>query len=88
MFRYVTGLLAFSLLFSACLRASEIKGKIIDPAGAPVAGAQIAVVDRVGVLARTTAGLNGAFQLEAPETPDTRIVVTAPGFSTRTLPPS
>ena len=88
MLRNVAGLLAFCSLFSAGLRAAEIKGKIIDPSGAPVAGAQVAVVNRVGVVARTTASLNGGFQLDAPETPDTRIVVTAAGFSTRTLPPA
>ncbi|MCU1234043.1 MAG: TonB-dependent receptor [Candidatus Solibacter sp.] len=87
MFRYVSGLLACCFVFSACLRASEIKGKVIDPSGAPVFGAQIAAVDRVGVVARTTAAPNGSFQLDAPESPDTRIVITAPGFSTRTLAP-
>jgi outer membrane receptor protein involved in Fe transport len=40
------------------------------------------------VLAQTTAAPNGSFQLDVPETPDTRdtrLVVTAPGFTTRTL---
>ena len=55
MLRNVAGLLAFCSLFSAGLRAAEIKGKIIDPSGAPVAGAQVAAVNRVGVIARTTA---------------------------------
>src|SRR5664280_300060 len=86
MLRIVAGLLAFCLTFSACLSASGIKGKIIDPSGAPVSGAQIAAVNRVGVVAQTTAAPNGSFQLDAPETPDTRLVVAAPGFSTRTLP--
>ena len=85
MLRNVAGLLAFCLTFSACLSASGIKGKIIDPSGAPVSGAQIAAVNRVGVVARTTAAPNGSFQLDAPETPDTRLVVAAPGFRTRTL---
>ena len=87
MLRNVPGLLACFLIFSACLSASEIKGKIIDPSGGPVSGAQIAAVNRVGVVAQTTTAANGSFQLDAPETPDTRLVVTAPGFSTRTLPP-
>jgi outer membrane cobalamin receptor len=87
MLRNVRGPLAFSLLFSACLSASEIKGRIVDPSGAPVSGAQIAAVNRVGVVARTTTGSNGGFQLETPEAPDSRIVVTAAGFSTRTLAP-
>jgi outer membrane receptor protein involved in Fe transport len=88
MLRNVPGLLACCLTFSACLSASGIKGKIIDPSGAPVSGAQIAAVNRVGVVARTTAGSNGSFQLDVPETAitrDTRLVVAAPGFSTRTL---
>src|SRR5579862_4733208 len=88
MLRNVAALLAFCSLFSAGLRAAEIKGRIVDPSGAPVAGAQIAAVNRLGVIIRTTASLTGGFQLDAPETPDTRIVVTAAGFSTRTLPPA
>ena len=86
MLRTVPGLLACFLICSACLSASEIKGRIVDPSGAPVSGAQIAAVNRVGVVAQTTAAPNGSFQLDAPETPDTRLVVAAPGFSTRTLP--
>src|ERR1035441_8175116 len=86
MLRTVPGLLACLLICSACLSASEIKGRIVDPSGAPVSGAQIAAVNRVGVVAQTTAAPNGNFQLDAPETPDTRLVVAAPGFSTRTLP--
>ena len=83
--RNVPGLLAFFLTLSACLSAAEIKGKIIDPSGAPVSGAQVAAVNRVGVVARTTAAPNGSFQLDALEPPDTRLVVAAPGFTTRTL---
>src|ERR1035437_9200738 len=86
MLRIVAGLLAFCWTFSACLSASGIKGKVVDPSGAPVSGAQIAAVNRVGVVAQTTAAPNGNFQLDAPESPDTRLVVAAPGFSTRTLP--
>jgi outer membrane receptor protein involved in Fe transport len=86
MLRTVPGPLACFLIFSACLPAAGIKGKIVDPSGAPVPGAQIAVVNRVGVVAQTIASPNGSFQLDAPETPDTRLVVAAPGFSTRTLP--
>src|ERR1017187_4193615 len=86
MLRIVPGPLACLLILSACLWASEIKGKIVDPSGAPVSGAQVAAVNRVGVVAQTTAGPNGNFQLDVPETPDTRLVVAAPGFSTRTLP--
>jgi outer membrane receptor protein involved in Fe transport len=85
MLRNVPGLLAFCLTFCAVLSAAGINGKIIDPSGAPVAGAQIAAVNRVGVVAQTTAAANGSFQLDAPESPDTRLVVAAPGFNTRTV---
>ena len=83
--RIVSGLMACFLTFSACLSAVELKGKITDPSGAPVPGAQVALVNRVGVVAQTTAGASGGFLLDAPQTPDTRLVVAAPGFLTRTL---
>ena len=76
MIRTVPGLLA-CITFTACLSASEIKGKIIDPSGAPVSGAEVAIVNRLGVVARTTASPNGSFQLDAPESQDTRLVVAA-----------
>src|ERR1039458_10493057 len=72
MLRTVPGPLACLLICSACLSASEIKGRIVGPSGAPVPGAQIAAVNRVGVVAQTNAAPNGSFQLDAPETPDTR----------------
>jgi outer membrane cobalamin receptor len=65
-----------------------MKGKITDPSGAPVSGAEVALVNRVGVLARATAATNGTFRLDVPENSDARIVVSAPGFTTRTLPPA
>ena len=61
----VPGRLASYLILSACLPAAGIKGKITDPSGAPVPGAQIAVVNRVGVVARTTA----AERSQQPEHP-------------------
>jgi outer membrane receptor protein involved in Fe transport len=74
------------LFFSACLSAVEIKGKVVDPSGAPVAGAQVSVVSRVGVEAQTATSASGGFELNTPETPGFKLVVTAPGFSTQTLP--
>ena len=84
--RRISDVSAFCLFFSACLSAAEIKGKVVDPSGAPVAGAQVSVVGRVGVQNQTAASWNGAFELEAVETPGAKLVVTAPGFSTQTLP--
>jgi outer membrane receptor protein involved in Fe transport len=51
----VTSLLAILLTFSACLSAGQIKGKVTDPSGAPVGGAQVALVSRVGVQAQAVA---------------------------------
>jgi len=88
-------LAVFFLIFSACLTAApvrEVKGKVTDPSGAPVAGAQVSLVSRVGVEAQTVSALNGTFTLEAPGSlespgdPHIKLVVTAPGFSTQTLP--
>ena len=84
--RCVSSPLACCWFFSACLSAAEIKGTVVDPSGAPVAGARVSIVSRVGVEARTVASAAGAFVLNAPETPEAKLVVTAPGFSTQTLP--
>jgi outer membrane receptor protein involved in Fe transport len=83
---YVSGPLACCWLFPALLSAAQVKGTVIDPSGAPIPGAQLSVVGRVGVEAQTTASSTGAFELEAVETAGAKLVVTAPGFSTRTLP--
>ena len=74
------------LTFPACLTAAPVRGKVTDPSGAPIAGAQVALVSRVGVEAQTTAAANGTFALEAPTGTAVQVVVTAPGFSTQTLP--
>jgi len=84
--RRISNVAAFCLFFSACLSAAEIKGQVVDPSGAPVAGAQVSVVGRVGVEAQTASSTSGGFELNTPETPGAKLVVTAPGFSTRTLP--
>src|SRR5436309_1101506 len=84
MLKNATGLWALCLSVSACLSAAQIKGKIVDASGAPVSGAQVALVNRVGVLARGATTSSGTFDLDAAETAGARIVVTAPGFRMRT----
>ena len=67
--------------------AAEIKGTVTDPSGARVGGAQVSVVDRVGVEAQTVTDSSGAFDLpDVPVNPDARAVVTAPGFRTAEIP--
>jgi len=82
----VSGLLALCSAFSACLAAAEVKGTVVDPSGAPVAGAQIFVVSRLGVEAQTAASANGTFDLQVANTTGARLIITAPGFSTVNLP--
>ena len=72
----------FCLLFSACLSAAEIQGTVIDPSGAPIAGARVSIVDRVGVEAQILTAANGTFALNASNTADAKLVVTAAGFRT------
>ncbi|MGA2725005.1 MAG: TonB-dependent receptor [Bryobacteraceae bacterium] len=84
--RKISDVSAFCLFFPAFLSAAQFKGTVIDPSGAPIAGAQVSVVRRVGVEAQTASSISGAFELNAPETPGAKLVVTAPGFSTQTLP--
>ena len=83
---YVSGPLACCWLFPALLSAAHVKGTVIDPSGAPIAGAQVSVVSRVGVEAQTVSSTSGGFELSTPGIPGAKLVVTAPGFSTRTLP--
>src|SRR5579863_9824144 len=69
-----TSLPAWWLIFSACLSAAQIHGTVTDPAGAPVAGAQVSVVSRLGVEAQTSTAANGAFEVDARDVPDARVV--------------
>src|SRR5689334_14155600 len=83
----VSGLAACCLLFSACLSAAQSQGKVVDSSGAAIAGAQVSAVSRTGVEAQTASSADGSFTLNGPNGDDGRIVVTARGFSTRTVPP-
>ncbi len=86
--RTVTGRLVCCLLFSVCLAAAVVRGKVTDPSGAPIPGAQVSVISRVGVEEQTTTAADGAFTLDAAVSPGEKIVVTAPGFRTETVAPA
>ena len=91
-------IVAAFLLFSACLSAaqagpggpagSKLKGKVTDPSGAPIPGAQVSIVSRVGVESQTVSTPAGDFELHIPEGADVKVVVTAPGFNTQTSAPA
>jgi outer membrane receptor protein involved in Fe transport len=84
---YGAGFIAGLLLFSACLSAAQVKGKVTDQSGAPVAGAEVSITGRTGVSARATTSDTGAFQLELPDQDGLKLVVTARGFAAQTVAP-
>ena len=77
------GLPALLLLVSTAW-ASSLKGTVSDPSGAPVVGAQVAVIVPAGIAARTLSGINGWFAVDSAvaASPDARLVVAAQGFRT------
>jgi len=83
----LSGIVTCCLLFSASLSAAQVKGQVVDPSGAPIPGAQVSMVSRVGVEAQTVSAPDGRFELKAPDL-DVKLVVTAPGFSTATGAPA
>jgi outer membrane cobalamin receptor len=88
MLKRSAGLLACLLTVVFSLAAADVKGRVVDPAGGGVGGAQIAVTNLTGIVARTVSGSNGAFRLDIPDSADLALVVTAPGFATRTVQPN
>jgi outer membrane cobalamin receptor len=74
------------LVFAAGLRA-QVAGKVVDPTGAAIAGAQVALMTRTGLESQTVTAPDGTFQF--PHTPpgNPSLVVTAPGFRTQTTAP-
>jgi len=80
--RKAAGPLAFSLFFSVCLSAAEVKGTIVDPSGARVAGARVSVVTPLGV-ARSFPSPDGAFAVTLP--PGSKLVATAAGFAAKSI---
>jgi len=74
------------LALAACAFGAEIRGVVLDPSRAAVAGAQVSAVGRVGVVAQTYSGPAGAFELRVPESNGLNLMVTKPGFATRTVP--
>jgi outer membrane receptor protein involved in Fe transport len=68
------------------VRLRRVKGTVLDPSGAPVGGAQVSVVSRVGVEEQTVTSIAGTFELQSIEIPDAHLAITAAGFRTVTLP--
>ncbi|MGI8989678.1 MAG: TonB-dependent receptor [Bryobacteraceae bacterium] len=81
--RLTTSLFLFApLVFAA---GETIHGTVTDPSKAPVSGAQVAVVSRLGVVSERATDRAGQFEIQVPETANAKLIVTAPGFETKTL---
>jgi outer membrane cobalamin receptor len=78
----IRGPLAYCLFFSVCLSAAEVKGTIVDPSGARVAGARVSVVTPLGV-ARSFPAQDGAFACSLPE--GSKLAITAAGFADKSI---
>src|SRR5215469_6590387 len=74
------------ILAALGLRAETFQGKVIDQSGAAIPAARVAVVGRVGLVALTTSDAAGAFQIPIADTARTNLLVTAPGFETKSVP--
>ena len=78
--------LSFSVFLFACvLHAETYQGKVVDPSGAAIANAGVAAVNRLGVVARSATDSGGAFLITVAETAGVSLLVTAPGFETKTV---
>jgi outer membrane receptor protein involved in Fe transport len=84
--RIFVGLVVSCFIVSAGLSAADVRGTVVDPSGAPVGGAQISIVSRIGVEAQTVTSMAGTFELQSTEIPDAHLLITAPGFRTTTAP--
>jgi len=82
----MTRLLFVSVFLFVCtLHADTFHGKVVDSSGAAVPGADVAALNRLGVLARTVTDASGSFQITVLETFGAKLLVTASGFETKAV---
>jgi outer membrane receptor protein involved in Fe transport len=64
----------------------RVSGRVVDPTGAPVAGALVALLSPLGAIAATArTDVGGAFQLDAVPSGSYVLSAGSPGFATRRL---
>src|SRR5579863_713459 len=79
-------LMAAALLASSPLWSAELQGTVVDPTGSPIAGAQIAAVNQVGVIVAQITDDQGHFDFNvSPLFENYQLRVTAPGFQMVTV---
>src|SRR5580658_10563946 len=75
-----------SLLVQIPLHAAEIQGNVFDPTQSPIAGAQVAAVNDVGVIVQQITDDRGHFDFNvSPLFENYQLRVTAPGFQMVTV---
>lgn len=79
-------------LFLSCIlacvsvaQAESLQGTVTDPTSAPIAGARVSAVTRVGVVAETVTNAAGRFSLAVADISTVKLVITAGGFATVTI---
>ncbi|HZL57771.1 MAG TPA: TonB-dependent receptor [Bryobacteraceae bacterium] len=82
--RYVSALVVCAC--AAQVRAAELKGRVADPSGLPVAGAQVAAITPLGVITQQITDDKGGFDIYvSPLYLDVQLRVAAAGFATVTV---
>ena len=67
--------------------ATELRGVVLDPVGNPVAGAEVAAVNSLGVITQQVTDDHGVYDLYiSPLYESAHLRATAPGFATATVP--
>jgi outer membrane cobalamin receptor len=70
-----------------CLYSADFTGVVVDPAGRPIAGAQVAAVNAKGVITRQLTGDSGRYNIYlSPLWEGVTFRVAAAGFEPRTVP--
>jgi outer membrane receptor protein involved in Fe transport len=75
----------FAFLFPISALADTMRGNVTDPTSAPIAGAHVSAVNRVGVFTETVTDTSGDFELNVPDVNTFHLVITAPGFASKTV---
>jgi outer membrane cobalamin receptor len=81
---YVCALLSATLAIT--VHAAELKGVVIDPSRHPIAGAQVAAFNSLGIITQQITNDQGQFDLYvSPLYENVQLRVTAPGFEITTV---
>src|SRR5258708_266683 len=78
-------LCALFLLIPVSAWADVMRGTVTDPSNSPIVGAHVSAVNRVGVFTETVTDTSGDFELNVPDVNTFHLVITAPGFASKTV---